>query len=424
MAVGLPAVTPRQYCLSVTLQLALAAIFFSEAFSYTVVDPYLPAAFPTAGNLLLSMLFSSYSIAQLVVGIILLLVQLTSGAARMLPHHDALIASSAFLGFTLASTPPVVFPESLAVMFVQRALLGTCAAGFFIYSYRGIARAFEPQVALKAAACINADSCSKDVLTASPSDHNQQPTLLDADDGKKPVGHGSRQPETGKAGTNYLHALVAVFSNRQAVMQLVTLVWTQAVRCLITILLPISQAGLASWVVPASFGVQAVCAIFVPFLIERGLRVWPKARTYGMMVLLSVVLAAAGSYILVPSHAAATRTAEALISGSIPSAAFNGDGATADPGASTAGAAVHVMVMGALFGCAYAGMEVLVYKHVTDLLAASDGQLAVDVGAMAYASFYNVGNLVGGMVVALAVHRALIHRARRALCPCNLIPTS
>lgn len=168
-----------------------------------------------------------------------------------------------------------------------------------------------------------------------------------------------------------------------------------------------------------------------------------------MMVLLSVVLAAAGSYILVPSHAAATRTAEAL--NPLPSAKANGDGTIADPGASTAGAVVHVMVMGALFGCAYAGMEVLVYKHVTDLLAASDGQLAVDVGAMAYASFYNVGNLVGGVVggamahatfkqqvaavavvsgvccvqaVVLAIHRALRLRAGHALLPCNLINMS
>jgi hypothetical protein len=78
---------------------------------------------------------------------------------------------------------------------------------------------------------------------------------------KLPSGPCSDQPPLEEAGNNtadssYLHALVAVFSNRPAVMQLVMLVRTQAVRCLITILLPISQAGLTSWVIPTSFGVQ------------------------------------------------------------------------------------------------------------------------------------------------------------------------
>jgi hypothetical protein len=156
MAIPQQSAGSRWHSCPASLQLGLAAVFFCEAFSYTVIDPYLPAAMPTASSLALSMLFGTYSIAQLLVGLILVLVQMLPHAASMQPRHHAMLASMSFLGFMLASVPPVVFPDSLAAMFVQRALLGTCAAGIFIYCYRGIARAFEPQVALKAAACINA----------------------------------------------------------------------------------------------------------------------------------------------------------------------------------------------------------------------------------------------------------------------------
>jgi hypothetical protein len=130
------------------------------------------------------------------------------------------------------------------------------------------------------------------------------------------------------------------------------------------------------------------------------------------MVLLSLVLAAAGSYILVPNpDAAEAGRAAPLHSGPLAAAGAQGGGDVAvctDTRVASAGAIAQVMTMGALFGCAYAGMEVLIYKHVTDLLAASVGQLAVDVGAMAYASFYNVGNLVGGMVGGALAHNSSV----------------
>lgn len=144
------------YSFTATLQLALAAIFLCDAFTYSVIEPYLPAAFPAAESVALSMLFGTYSFAQLAVGLLLLLVQLMPQAAAMQPHHDAMVASAAFMGFAFATVPSVVFPGSLAAMFVQRWLLGTFAAGFCIHGYRGIARAFEPQVSLKAAVWINA----------------------------------------------------------------------------------------------------------------------------------------------------------------------------------------------------------------------------------------------------------------------------
>jgi len=99
------------YSFTATLQLALAAIFLCDAFIYTAIDTYLPAVFPTAGSVALSMLFGTFSLAELVSGLVLLLVQLMPQAAAMQPHHDAMVASATFLGFTLAS---VVFPGSLA----------------------------------------------------------------------------------------------------------------------------------------------------------------------------------------------------------------------------------------------------------------------------------------------------------------------
>lgn len=60
--------------------------------------------------------------------------------------------------------------------------------------------------------------------------------------------------------------------------------------------------------------------------------------------------------------------------------------------------------MGAVFGGMYAGMEVLVYKHVTDIMAVSGCQLAVDVGAMTYTMFYCLGNLLGGMLGGALAH--------------------
>ena len=117
-----PGPVTTRYRLSAALQLALAAIFVCDAFSYTVIDPYLPAAFPTASSLAVSMLFGMFPIAQLLGSLVLLLVQLVPGAAAMQAHHDAFVTSAAFLGFTLATIPSVVFPDSLAAMFVQRAL--------------------------------------------------------------------------------------------------------------------------------------------------------------------------------------------------------------------------------------------------------------------------------------------------------------
>jgi len=164
---------------------------------------------------------------------------------------------------------------------------------------------------------------------------------------------------------------------------------------LLLLLLPLLVHCCCNWT--ACCCLQAVCAIATPFLIEWALRVWPKTKTYVLMLLLSLVLAAAGCYILVPRHA----TAEHSVVPDVDA----GKGVGGNAGGE---AIAHVIIMGALFGAAGAGMEVLVYKHVTDLMAISGGQMAVDVGAMAYASLYNVGNLVGGTVGGALAHTSFI----------------
>lgn len=114
-----------RYALSVALQLALA-----EAFTYTVIDPYLPQAFPQASSLATSMVFGTYSIAQLLATVVLLLLQILPGIAALQPHHDAVVSSLAFLGFTVAEIITVLLPHSLEAVFVQRVLLGVFAAGY------------------------------------------------------------------------------------------------------------------------------------------------------------------------------------------------------------------------------------------------------------------------------------------------------